>query len=96
MDVWSIYSLCGMILILLSIINKFKDNTIRNLWIIYIFSGALIGGFLNGLNIWTLYGMLAVIIILYGMLGKPKGNILRNMWIFYIISGFLLGLMLKD
>ena len=46
MDIWSIYGLCAIALILYSIMGKPKKNTLRNLWLIYIFSAAVIGLFM--------------------------------------------------
>ena len=46
MDIWSIYGLCAIALILYSIMGKPKKNTLCNLWLVYIFSGAVIGLFI--------------------------------------------------
>jgi len=46
MDVWSIYGLCAIVIILYSIIGKPKGNTLRNLWLIYIFSAGIMGLFM--------------------------------------------------
>ena len=45
MDIWSIYALCAILLVLYSIMGKPKGNTLRNLWLLYVFAGAVLGLF---------------------------------------------------
>tara|TARA_B110000285_G_C14941849_1_gene522407 strand:+ start:622 stop:777 length:156 start_codon:yes stop_codon:yes gene_type:complete len=41
--IWSLYGLSAVLIILYGVMAKPKGNTLRNLWLVYIFAAAVMG-----------------------------------------------------
>ena len=94
---WSFYGLSAVLIILYGVMAKPKGNTLRNLWLVYIVTAAVMGFLMNGMNgmnVWSFYGLCALLIILYGIMGKPKGDTLRNLWLVYIFTAAVMGFLM--